>query len=60
MVRPARGKSIEFYQAKLDKYLAEYEQAKRDHNADRVHKLRGNISQQKARIRYIQHYGYEF
>lgn len=60
MVRPAKGKTIEFYSNKLNKYLTEYEIAKKNHDADKVHKIRANISQNRAKIRYIKTHGYEF
>ena len=41
-----------FYEEKLEKYIAEYEKAKAESNADKAHHLRGNISQTRARIRY--------
>lgn len=43
---------LSFYEDKLDKYLAEYEQAKKEHDAKRVHRLRANIANTKAKIRY--------
>lgn len=46
------NKPLSFYEEKLDKYLAEYETAKKTHNAELAHKLRGNIANTKARIRY--------
>lgn len=45
-------KPISFYENKLNNYLEQYEEAKKDHRADLVHKLRTNISDTKARIRY--------
>ena len=41
-----------FYEEKLEKYLRLYELAKKEKDADRVHKLRANISQSRARLRY--------
>lgn len=60
VLRPARGASIEFYEEKLNYYLVEYEKAKKAHQAAKAHSLRSNISQQKAKIRWIQKYGIEF
>ena len=60
MLRPAKRKSIEYYEEKLYKYLKEYEEAKKAHQAERAHKLRSNISQQKAKIIWIQKHGIEF
>ena len=37
---------------KLNKYLTDYEAAKQAKQTDLVHKLRANISQTRARIRY--------
>lgn len=45
-------KSRSFYENKLLKYEKEYEEAKKEHNAELVHKLRSNISNTKARLRY--------
>lgn len=41
-----------YYEEKLAKYEALYEEAKANRDADRVHALRSNISQVKARLRY--------
>ena len=41
-----------FYEDKLNMYLAKYEKAKADHDAEAAHYLRCNISQYKARLRY--------
>lgn len=57
MVKPARNKTINYYLIKLDYYLNLYEQAKKDHDAENAHRLRSNISQTRARIRWIQTYG---
>lgn len=45
-------KPREFYQAKLEQFLADYEQAKIDHDANKAHHLRSKISQTRARLRY--------
>ena len=60
MIKPAKHKTIEYYAIKLNHYIKLYEQAKKDHDADKAHKLRSNISQVKARIRWIQKYGVAF
>lgn len=60
MLRPAKGVSIEYYEDRLNYYLVEYEKAKKAHEAAKVHKLRSNISQQRAKIRWIQKFGIEF
>jgi hypothetical protein len=41
-----------YYEDKLAEYEALYEAAKEEHNADLCHKLRANISQTRARLRY--------
>lgn len=46
------NKPRSFYEEKVEKYLAEYEQAKLDHNAKLVHALRVNLSHNRARLRY--------
>lgn len=60
MLRPAKGMSIEFYEDRLNYYLVEYEKAKKAHDASKAHKLRSNIAQQRAKIRWIQKFGIEF
>ena len=46
------NKPKEFYENKLLKYEKEYEEAKKNHDADTAHKLRTNIANMKARLRY--------
>ena len=46
------NKPRSFYEDKLEEYLKDYEQAKKEHNAKLIHLLRGNISSTKARLRY--------
>ena len=46
------NKPLSFYEDKLNKYLTEYEQAKKEHNAKECHRLRTNIAHTKANIRY--------
>ena len=41
-----------YYEEKLEKYERLYEIAKKEKDADRAHKLRTNISQSRARLRY--------
>lgn len=48
------NKPLSFYEDKLETYKAKYEQAKLAKDANKAHKLRCNISQTKARIRYYQ------
>lgn len=43
---------LSFYENKLNNYLEQYDEAKKTHNADLCHKLRINISTQKAKTRY--------
>ena len=43
---------LSYYENKLNNYLLEYEEAKANHNAEECHRLRSNISQAKARLRY--------
>lgn len=45
-------KPRKFYEDKLEKFLEEYEEAKKNSEADRVHHLRSKISQTRARLRY--------
>ncbi len=53
LVKPAKNKTIEYYQIKLNKALIDYEQAKKDHDAVKAHRKRSLISLQKAKIRYL-------
>lgn len=46
------NKPRSFYENKLEEYLKDYEQAKKEHNSELVHMLRSNISNTKARLRY--------
>ena len=46
------NKPRSFYEAKLQKYKLMYEEAKYEHDANKAHKLRGNISNTEARLRY--------
>ena len=46
------NRPLSFYMNKLNKYLERYEAAKQAKQTDLVHKLRANISQTRARIRY--------
>jgi len=52
MIKCMLSKPLSFYEDKLDKYLAEYEQAKKDHNAKKIKNLGNNIAYTRARIRY--------
>lgn len=46
------NKPRKFYEDKLEKFLAEYEEAKNLGEAERVHHLRSKVSQTRARLRY--------
>lgn len=46
------NKPLSFYEDKLNNYLIKYEAAKANHDADAAHKLRTNIANMKAKIRY--------
>lgn len=46
------NKPLSFYEDKLSYYLRLYEQAKKEHNAKEVRRLRANIANTKAKIRY--------
>lgn len=52
VVKCKMNKSREFYENKLIKYEKEYEEAKKNHDAEKAHKLRGNIANTRARLRY--------
>jgi len=45
-------KPLSYYEDRLNNYVDLYEAAKKAHDADTAHKLRTNISQTQARIRY--------
>ena len=57
MIKPGKNKTIDHYLIKLYDFTKLYEQAKKDHDAEKAHRLRSNISQTRARIRWIQKYG---
>lgn len=46
------NKPRSFYEDKLIHYTTLYEQAKKDHDAELAHRLRCNIAQTRARLRY--------
>ena len=48
-----------YYEEKLAKYEAIYEQAKANHDAEAAHKQRTNIAQTKARMRYYDNHNKE-
>lgn len=43
---------LSYYEAKLKMYEKKYEEAKKDHDVELIHSLRGNLADTKARIRY--------
>lgn len=45
-----------FYEDKLTNFISKHIQAKLDKDADLAHKLRGNISATRARLRYYDHH----
>ena len=49
-----------FYEDKLTQLTEEYEQAKQDKDAEKVHKLRTYLSQYRARLRYYDNHIKEF
>ena len=51
-IKCSTKKPLSFYMNKLNKYLESYEAAKQAKQTELVHKLRANISQTRARIRY--------
>lgn len=53
ILKAAKGKDIKYYEDKLNYYIELYIQAKKEHKADMVHRYRSNISNQKAKIRYL-------
>lgn len=53
-------KPREFYEKKLEQYMAEYDKAKYEHNAENAHYLRVNISQTRARLRYWESHKEEY
>ena len=53
VIKPAKYRTIEYYQAKLNRALIDYEQAKKDHDAVKAHRKRAIISLQKAKIRWF-------
>lgn len=46
------NKPLSWYENRLNNYLAEYDEAKRNHDAAAAHRLRANIASMKAKIRY--------
>ena len=54
------SKPRSFYEQKLEGYTLAYEQAKKDHDAEGAHKLRSNISQTRARLRYYDNHIEEY
>ena len=54
------NKPRSFYEQKLEGFMMAYEQAKAMKDADWAHKLRANISQTRARLRYYDNHIEEF
>lgn len=54
------NKPRSYYEDKLSKYEAQYEAAKEAGDAELCHKLRGNISSVKARLRYWDEHKYDY
>jgi hypothetical protein len=46
------NKPLSWYENRLNKYVEEYEEAKKNHDAVRAHSLRTNIANIKAKISY--------
>lgn len=46
------NKPLSWYENRLNNYLAEYDEAKRNRDAAAAHRLRANIANMKAKIRY--------
>ena len=53
VLKTGKGKDIKFYEDKLNYYVDLYIKAKKEHNAEAAHRARSNISNQKAKIRYL-------
>lgn len=51
-VKCSLKKPLSWYENRLNMYLAEYDKAKSNHDANEAHRLRANISNTKAKIRY--------
>lgn len=51
-IKCSLSRPLEYYTDKLNDYLIQYDEAKKDCNAALVHHLRANISNTRARIRY--------
>jgi hypothetical protein len=49
-----------FYEEKLENFLQQYEAAKVEGNAEKVHSLRSNVSQTRARLRYWESHKEEY
>lgn len=45
-------RSLEWYENRLNMYLEQYDEAKKNRDANTAHRLRANISNIKAKIRY--------
>lgn len=52
MIKCKLNKPLSFYEDKLSMYVEKYEEAKKNKDAELAHKLRSNIANARARIRY--------
>ncbi len=46
------NRPLSWYEDRLNNYLEQYDEAKKNHRPDEAHRLRTNIAQTRARIRY--------
>ena len=53
ILKAGHDRDIKFYEDKLNMYIEKYEQAKKRHDAADAHRQRGNISNNRAKIRYL-------
>lgn len=53
ILKAGKKKDIKYYEDKLNYYTDLYIKAKKEHNAHEAHKARSNMSNQKAKIRYL-------
>lgn len=57
VLKPAKNRGVDYYQAKLEYYSKLYEQAKKDHNALMAHRYRSNMAHNRAKINYFRKLG---
>lgn len=53
ILKAGHDRDIKFYEGKLNMYLEKYERAKRNHDAAEAHRQLANISNNRAKIRYL-------